>query len=102
MPLQAEAAAIDDLKASWDGMEKAEGALRSELLDRLKRLDGAALEWERLQRGVKQVRGWLDGAREAIESSEAPQTEEARKETLRSQTGRHTATRGVCRVTQPP
>ena len=75
-PTEADAEAAAAGANSWAEMEASEATLRAELVRRVERLDGAALEWERLQRGCKAVRGWLDNHRTAIESVEVGKEEE--------------------------
>jgi actinin alpha len=54
------AAALPSAEAAWSAMEEAERRLKHALQARVTRAQGAALEWERLQRGVGRVTAWLE------------------------------------------
>lgn len=59
---EASAVALPTAEAAWSAMEEAERRLKHVLQARVTRAQGAALEWERLQRGVGRVTAWLDAS----------------------------------------
>jgi len=75
---------LPQVDSAWSEMVKAEADLKRSVQGRLNRLSGAALEWERLQRGCRAVSDWLLHSLEVRSCTDIGQNEEEVGTLLRS------------------